>query len=238
MSAPMVRALLDGRKKMTRRLAWQDKVDRRTKEHRPRPTPWQQVRPGDRLWVRETWMEAIDAGDWRYAANYDAAGVARMCELQPWRSPIHCARTASRLTLIVTATKIERLTDISERDCFAEGVEGKLLDEDTGKVSDFGPCALMNFGRLWETLHGNGSWLSNPEVVALTFAVHRQNIDAMPRQRDPSNGGTGAMITEELDQDRPILPRRAAMSMISASSAASPPTARGPATQENDHADT
>jgi hypothetical protein len=35
------------------------------------------------------------------------------------------------------------------------------------------------FGELWDSLHGDGAWDENPEVVALSFTVHKQNIDAL-----------------------------------------------------------
>jgi len=49
-SRPMVRALLDDRKTMTRRLAWrEEKVGSGRK-----PSYWSRVQVGDRLWVRES----------------------------------------------------------------------------------------------------------------------------------------------------------------------------------------
>ena len=106
-SATMVRALLAGRKTMTRRLAWQ-------KPLRPvlLPTAWQRIRPGDRLWVREIWYPGQAAADpIRYRATYGSGPTSFA-----WRSPIHMPRAASRLTLAVTATRIERLQAITAAD--------------------------------------------------------------------------------------------------------------------------
>src|SRR3990167_7127126 len=77
-SAARVRALLDGRQSMTRRLAWGKKcrhcggtgsvLDRARHPTHPvscrqcrgvclAPSPWQKVKPGDRLWVRENFIK-------------------------------------------------------------------------------------------------------------------------------------------------------------------------------------
>src|SRR5262249_31374103 len=94
---------------------------------------------GDRLWVRETWKpmpvhayalpkivvpetftyrkQVYDAGGYAvyYAADYGRSGRPL------WFPPIHMPRWASRLTLVVTDVKVERLQEISASDCHAEG---------------------------------------------------------------------------------------------------------------------
>ena len=169
-SSPMVRALLEGRKTQTRRLAWKRVMDRLAGDMIDAPSPWQHVQPGDRLYVRETWMPAIDASgpSVRYAADYDAAGYQTMRAFQEWRSPLHHARKDSRLTLVVAATRIERLHKILDADARAEG-----LDYDGDRT------ASENFSKLWRELHGVESWCSNPDVVVLTFRVVKANIDAI-----------------------------------------------------------
>lgn len=186
-SAPMIRALLDGRKTMTRRLA---EIDTK---HREGASVWCSVKPGDRLWVREAWQgfndprgaviayRATCPGD---AFDFGAPdGSVQRLNVKAWRPSIHMPRWASRLTLTVTETKIERLNDISEADARAEGVlwvpgHGEVTPTDLHEgYSNYLNCR-EGFGELWESLHGAGSWDANPEVVALRFTVERRNIDA------------------------------------------------------------
>lgn len=160
-SAPMVRALLDGRKTMTRRLAWRTRVDRM-----PQASPWQKVRPGDRLWVREAHSPHLcDDGVWYWADG----NVADQDSMKP-KPSIHMFREHSRLTLTVTATKIERLKNINGIEALAEGIPPQE-----------GVAPWRVFMRLWNELHGEGAWQLDPEVVALTFSVAGRNIDAEPK---------------------------------------------------------
>jgi hypothetical protein len=171
-SAPMVRALLDGRKTQTRRLAW------RLTTHRGRyceaPTIWQKVKPGDRLYVRERFSyDRLDidrngmAPPWYWADGNPERG--------DWTKPkpsIHMPRWASRLTLGVTEKRQDPLLDISEKDAQAESFQ----PEDIG---DSFASAAGVFQIYWSEIHPDWDGVSSPEVVALTFTVHQLNIDSM-----------------------------------------------------------
>lgn len=198
-SAPMVRALLDGRKTQTRRLAWKPH-DRDTEDMRTRvvdgrryiKTAWQSARPGDRLWVRETWapLAALthnDPGCTALAAGgfYRADRSAEDHEISKWTPAIHMPRWACRITLIVEAVKMERLQDISMVDAVAEGIARNPVQNWTWIDYPEGTSAAgwddprQSFRSLWSSLHGPEAWAANPEVVALTFRVVKANIDSL-----------------------------------------------------------
>lgn len=178
-SAPMVRALLDGRKTQTRRLAY---------SRRGRMSRWWFVKAGDRLWVREAWRPVHSADPSRGASYRANVGADQTL----WRPSIHMPRWASRLTLVVTEARRQWLQDISEEDARAEGL---LWERHTWHDPEYPLCDIAwrpyagsesryshprdAFADLWESIHGPDAWNANPEVIALTFTVHRCNIDAM-----------------------------------------------------------
>lgn len=193
-SAPMVRALFEGRKTMTRRLAQSQRKRKNASDPRGWnyiwiPSPWQKVKIGDRVWVRENWRpvgdgplsETTEAADFMFYATASEAEVA----IHKWRPSIHMPRWASRLTLLVTGTKIERVQDISDDDVFLEGLlpwggfeEGRRVFHSAVPGHEHeGDIAPGIFGDLWTHLHGKESWDANPEVVALSFEVRKLNID-------------------------------------------------------------
>lgn len=149
-SAPMVLALLDGRKTQTRRIVkpqpvfqgvecfgdswkWQkgkDWFSGVTTEqlvgyaglcHEKRcPHPVE-----SRIWCREAWCVCLKCSTTNFRATVNKPRNCQGCDesLPKWKSPIFMPRWASRITLEVTAVKCELLQDISEQDCESEGSE-------------------------------------------------------------------------------------------------------------------
>lgn len=155
-----------------------------------RELPKRIYRVGDRLWVRETWLPLDGHSNWdlrvSYAADCQQKHFADGEYDSSWNWPkaaktgdvpsIHMPRWASRLTLVVTDARVERLQDISEADAKAEGPH---QHEDWPE--EYHASWRGAFHALWDSLNekrGFG-WDQNPWVAALTFTVHQTNIDAM-----------------------------------------------------------
>lgn len=152
-SAPMIRAILDGRKTQTRRVVNQIRsgdewVVIPSMDNVPM-CPYGQV--GDLLWVREVWAAETDP------IIYRADCSEWMSSALSWRSPIHMPRSACRLRLEITDVRAERLQEITGKDVAAEGFPFS---------SD-----LDQYKLLWNDLNASRgySWESNPYVWVLTF---------------------------------------------------------------------
>ena len=133
----MVRAILDGRKTQTRRVI---RFQEGTTGHLPpsgakdyiywpggiKRAPY---KPGDTLWVRETWKQyttgtagpgLIDG--YLYKANEPQDTSGMMVE-DRWHPSIHMPKAAARIFLRVTGVRVERLQDIDEDGVCNEGAE-------------------------------------------------------------------------------------------------------------------
>lgn len=140
---------------------------------------------GDRLWVRENfaYVGTCDPGFLTYGATYPDDLAKYGCENVPgtlkeagykWKPSIHMPREVSRLTLLVTGVKVERLNAISESDAMAEG-SAPIIDHGVGSTPYL---YRIGFEHLWCSIHGATAWIENPFVVAITFRVIKANIDA------------------------------------------------------------
>lgn len=193
-SAPMVRAILAGTKTQTRRTlkdqATWDRVGEAILRRYPQQQSGMPYAVGQRLWVREAWRAWSQYDDWppsRIPACVDVQYAADD-PLSPWvsraRSSIHLPRWASRLTLLVTDVKVERLQAISEEDAMAEGCVAHGRGLCTENPDDYAGSwsARTAFRDLWGGIHGPDAWARNPFVAVITFRPIRANIDAPEAQ--------------------------------------------------------
>ena len=139
--------------------------------------------PGYRLWVRETWglhdTEPQDGPKNARVYYRSTDGERHDLRYQLWRPSIHMPRWASRITLEITDIGVERLKDISNEDCTAEGItaigKGVRMSDGTyaqaGRYETKASTVRQLYSELWESINGPGSWEKNPWVWVVTFEV-------------------------------------------------------------------
>lgn len=193
-SGAMVRAILDGSKTQTRRIVKHESLITKNADGTPKkaypkwhagqcgvldhgPVHWNigghavkcpYGRPGDRLWVRETFALTGDNaspivhpihGGAAWRATDHAKGFK-------WKPSIHMPRWASRITLEIVSVRVERLQDISDIDAYQEGV---LPARPHGKEDQYLATPREGFAQLWQSINGPGSWDANPFVWVVEF---------------------------------------------------------------------
>lgn len=185
-SADMVRAILDGRKTMTRRVIKPQPPDDCVWDEESglfavpesalgliRHCPYE---VGMNLWVRETLAELDDQyGGTSYAYKADASYV------EPHKSwdklpkhiipSIFMPRWASRITLDITGVRVERVQDITVEDARSEGVEPLGSEGDSRRWR-------ASFHELWDSLNAKRGygWTTNPWVWVITFERTNRNV--------------------------------------------------------------
>ena len=194
--AELVRAILNGQKTQTRRVVkWRDQQaglnlgfsglkvfsntpntftlesqSRNGWESRSSPTRCPMGQPGDRIYVRETFGHGGDAytPDIYYRASQPDAPI-QGC----WHPAIHMRKADARLWLEVTGVRIERLHQITDAECWAEGgisearpdkfsVHSVIATDGKAYLSPRGA-----FSALWEST--GGDWDANPWVWVIDF---------------------------------------------------------------------
>lgn len=152
----MVKAILDGRKTVTRRVvkfnkgwnpAWTGYVPDGDVLYGSNNIPAVKCpfRKDDVLWVRETWgIQSAHRFENDAKIAYKAGGDLQKVQFSnrddydrfiwnkrvgdgKWYPSIHMPREAARIFLRVTGVRVERLKDITEEDATAEGICGFFL---------------------------------------------------------------------------------------------------------------
>lgn len=173
----MVRAILDGRKTVTRRIVKHDvNAILNSPYHKEHPEvegkqiisklclpPYQ---TGDILYVQETWQHLYEldgneqiiegTGKYYYSATdtlpfdtyVDSMGVSH--ERVPWRPSIHMPKEAARIWLKVKNVRVERLQDIDDEQAKAEGANWKN-GKNVGFEEKMRRSAVERFAEIWNS---------------------------------------------------------------------------------------
>lgn len=194
-STEMVKAILDGRKTMTRRVIKSKhesglfRVGKRVSDglvteitsldwdERPKDDCTNDIQPkykaGDILWVRETWARHLDTDLFLYRSDCGNLNVG-----WNWKPSIFMPRQACRIFLEVTDVRAEKLGQLNEQDAIAEGIESfrpvpgdgpavTLYRDYTG--GPWTPNPLDSFKSLWISI--NGDW--NPDQWVWVYPFKR-----------------------------------------------------------------
>lgn len=186
----MVRAILEGRKTVTRRVCKDGNdytvpdmslydADRRTyavhnysdKEHTEKLSIAERtcpICPGDILYVRETWCE-LPSG---YEYKADGVEIDHLGNRMKWHPSIHMPKEAARIFLKVTDVWIERLQVMNLDDFLSEGAEPR--PEAFNDPENAYWQARKIFSSIWDStikkadlpLYG---WEANPWVWVIEF---------------------------------------------------------------------
>lgn len=201
-STEMVKAILGDRKKRTRRLDHLEPINKNP-DHwiLDRRTGYQFIfinkysenlqwylnpkyMEGNILYVRETFQKLesslISGIDFLYKADIDLFNP----DIVLWSPSIHMPKKAARIFLEVTNVRVERLQDITEEDCIAEGI----LQINSSKAQQYfdyskpllvpeGLPAFFSFSSLWCSIYGSESWEMNPWVWVYEFKVIEKPAD-------------------------------------------------------------
>jgi len=190
-SGPMVRAILDGRKTQTRRvmkfqppksvhivynyrdvyIAQQDGPNKSFTHSWNCPYG----KPGDKLYVRETWAEKSGKlAPYRSNVQYRADDQDLVWQ-KKWSASIHMPKWAARIWLDIIGVRIERVQDISDDNIWAEGIRTERKTPEPKMARHNG------FTILWDSINAKRgySWESNPWVWVIEFKKH-------DRKKNPS----------------------------------------------------
>ena len=177
----MVKAILDGRKTVTRRLVRKNDIEKLLNspfhEQHPEVTDIQIInklctppyQTGDIMYVRETWK--YSHGCYWHKAGFTPQSI----EYVKWKPSIHMPKDAARIFLMVKSVRVERLQDICGRgtpqdhvtNIAREGIQLQAVMENYQKQID-------DFKQLWnstikKTELEQFGWDANPYVWVIEF---------------------------------------------------------------------
>ena len=170
-STPMVEAIMNDRKTVTRRIVKaQDVMNHPEVDVDDFISVCRYGKKGDILWIRETFARKIHGN--RSSEFAYKAGMNPEQQRYVWKPSIHMPKEACRFILRITKVNVEKVQDITEEEAIKEGV---FFDEGSGYfyVGDdiMAGSAKEAFRQLWIKINGEESWNSNPWLWVIDFEV-------------------------------------------------------------------
>ncbi len=143
-------------------------------------------KPGDRLWVRETWALAQYDFDHIPDERIYRADFGNEPVDWNWKPSIFMPREVSRILLEITDIRVERVQEISKKDAIAEGIEFRDGITTSGKKYSFpryyteeedykniAVCTnpIDSYRTLWDSINDKRGfgWGVNPWVWVVEF---------------------------------------------------------------------
>lgn len=180
----LTQAVLDGTKTMTRRVLkegtplgnWEE-----TTKHLP-------YKVGDIVAIAQPYKDIIESLPMYSGAILDEVGMPCKEYKAGWTNKMFVRADFMIHHIRITDVKIERLQDISDKEClregvkrasigfYAEGVKVKDWEKEAHRETASGCLKLFPFPRqafasLIDKVCGKGTWESNPWVVAYSFEL-------------------------------------------------------------------
>ncbi|MHC1695109.1 MAG: hypothetical protein AB9835_07535 [Eubacteriales bacterium] len=150
---------------------------------------------GDILWVRETWCTDEGIADmfeepftpgYYYKADAISHGMkwANNKDIVNWHPSIYMPIDAARIFLRITDVKAQRLQEITEQDCYYEGIIRVPLGN--GMQSAEENWALAKYEHLWDSVctKPEYSWVFNPWVWVISFERVSREQAFEPMRKD------------------------------------------------------
>jgi len=182
-SGKMVRAILDGRKSMTRRVIkpqpvgsecfgiCTDSTDTKNigkvgfgEDEQAMQYIKQPFKSGDTLYVKETWARGTNPQNPSSYFCYRADMDENAQTIQKWNTSLFMPKEAARIYLRVTDVSVEKLQDISVQDALDEGIrvhangciDGLAFGCYNGDECHYNRCTRLieYFRKLWDKLSG------------------------------------------------------------------------------------
>lgn len=114
---------------------------------------------GDKLFVKETFQKLSDGFEdfYIYRQGYKGSMTEVLYPGIKWKSSMFMPRVASRITLEITATRLERLQDITEVDANGEGCHSDVVGPDAITAFDVDNGGELLYARdefadLWNSI--------------------------------------------------------------------------------------